>query len=398
MKAFKVNRNQQDYYRVDLAPRLFLDGKRRSVMAKTRREAIEKAEALIAKRKKGLNTDRAKATVAEFLTRFLDYYQTEGGVALRTWQDYRYHIETNIVPAIGALPLGELKPLQVDEWIRGLRERGLGDRTIEYAQSVLRRALQFAVEWEVIERNPASARFRAAKRKRTVKPGGKKIRFLDPDETRRFLEATKCGAHEALYALAITTGMRPEEVYGLRWRDLDLDRRRLTVNQVVAKTRRKKGDTCARIEFGAPKTDKSRRTLDFPPFVAQLLAEHRNEVNELRRLAGDRWQDHGLVFPSQVGTPLEERNVLRRFQKICESIGLPRLRLYDLRHTHASLLINEGVHPKRISERLGHSSIKLTMDTYGHLFDGADQESAAKMEKLFGPDRKVVQIATRKAS
>jgi integrase len=204
MKAFKGNRNQQDYYRVDLPPRLLLDGKRRSVMAKTRREAIEKAEALIAKRKKGLNTDRAKATVAEFLTRFLDYYRTEGGVALRTWQDYPYHIETNIVPAIG-----ELKPLQVDEWIRGLRERGLRDRTIEYAQSVPRRALQFAVEWEVIERNPAGARFRAAKRKRTVKPGGKKIRFLDPDETRRFLEATKGGAHEALYALAITTGMRP---------------------------------------------------------------------------------------------------------------------------------------------------------------------------------------------
>lgn len=111
MKAFRVNRNQQDYYRVDLRPRLFLDGKRRSVMAKTRREAIEKAEALIAKRKKGHNTDRAKATVAEFLTRFLDYCQTEGGVALRTCQDYRYHIETNIVPAIGALPLGELKPL-----------------------------------------------------------------------------------------------------------------------------------------------------------------------------------------------------------------------------------------------------------------------------------------------
>jgi integrase len=237
----------------------------------------------------------------------------------------------------------------------------------------------------------------AAKRKRTLKPGGKKIRFLDPDETRRFLESTKGAAHEAFYALAITTGMRPEEVYGLRWRDVDLDTRKLTINQVVSKTRRKKGDTCARIEFGPPKIDKSRRTLDFPPFVTELLAEHRSEVHELRRLVGERWQDHGLVFPSQVGTPLEERNVLRRFQKICESVGLPRLRLYDLRHTHASLLIHEGVHPKRISERLGHSSIKLTMDTYGHLFDGADQESAAKMEKLFGPERKVVPIIARTA-
>lgn len=108
----------------------------------------------------------------------------------------------------------------------------------------------------------------------------------------------------------------------------------------------------------------------------------------MRRFAGDRWQDHGLVFPSQVGTPLEERNVLRRFQKIYESIGLPRLRLYDLHHTHASLLIHEGVPPKRISERLGHSSVKLTMDTYGHLFDGADQESATKMEKLSGRIRR----------
>jgi hypothetical protein len=105
-----VNRNQHDYYRVDLPPRLFLDRKR-SVLAKTRREALEKAEALIAKRKKGLDTDRAKATVAEFLTRFLDYYPTDGGVALRTWQDYRYHIEANIVPSIGGLTLGELKPV-----------------------------------------------------------------------------------------------------------------------------------------------------------------------------------------------------------------------------------------------------------------------------------------------
>lgn len=180
----------------------------------------------------------------------------------------------------------------------------------------------------------------------------------------------RAATHEALYALALTTGMCPEEVYGLRWPDLDFDNRKLTVNQVVSKTRRKKGDNCVGIEFGPPKTDKSRRTLDFPPFVALLLAEHRTEVHELRLFVGDRWQDYGLVFPLQVGTPLEERNVVRRFQKICKSVSLPRLRLYDLRNTQASLLIQEGVHPKRISERLGHSSIKPTLDS--HLLDGAD--------------------------
>ena len=103
----------------------------------------------------------------------------------------------------------------------------------------------------------------------------------------------------------------------------------------------------------------------------------------MRRFAGDRWQDHGLVFRPR-SARRSKSATSRRFQKVCESVGLPRLRLYDLRHTHASLLIHEGVHPKRISERLGHSSIKLTMDTYGHLFDGADQESAAKMETCSG--------------
>ena len=115
---------------------------------------------------------------------------------------------------------------------------------------------------------------------------------------------------------------------------------------------------------------------------------------ESRALAGKSWKENGLVFPSEVGTPLEERNVLRRFQAVCEANGLPRLRLYDLRHTHASLLIHEGVHPKKISERLGHSSIKLTMDTYGHLFEGSDRDSAEKMERLFGEETTKSRVLT----
>jgi integrase len=324
----------------------------------------------------------------------LAYYKTEGGVALRTWQDYRYHIEENVIPLIGGVALSELKPVLVDEWMRTLRGRGLGDRTIEYARSVLRRALQFALEWELLDRNPAGAKFRAAKRKRAVRSGEPRIRFLDPSEARTFLEAAKGDRHEGLYTLAITTGLRPEELYGLRWKDLDLENHRLTINQVVSKTRRKKGEQVSRYEFGPPKTDKSRRTIDYPSFVAELLSSEKQFVTENRRLAGERWNEVGLVFPSQVGTPLEERNVLRRFQTLCEGNGLPKLRLYDLRHTHASLLINEGVHPKKISERLGHSSIKLTMDTYGHLFEGSDRDSAEKMEKLFGGEPKVPRVLT----
>ncbi len=394
MKAFKVQRSGEQYYRVDLPRILFTDGKRHSVMAATRKEALDKAQDMIARRRKGLDIAATQTPLADFLKRFLEFYKTEGGVSLRTWQDYRYHIEENVIPLIGGVTLSDLKPIHVDEWMRSLRSRGLGDRTVEYAQSVLRRALQFALEWELLDRNPAGARFRVAKRKRTVKPGGSKIRFLNPDQAKALLAAVAEDRHQALYALSVTTGLRPEEVYGLRIADVDLPNRRLTVNQVLAKTRRKKGEKVARFQFGPPKTDRSRRTIDFPRFVADLLASEIQDMKEIRQLSGESWQENGLLFPSQVGTPLEERNVLRRFQAICEAKGLPKLRLYDLRHTHASLLIHEGVHPKKISERLGHSSIKLTMDTYGHLFEGSDRDSADKMEKLLGGDPKGVRVLT----
>src|ERR1700753_3124583 len=114
MRAFKVRRKGQDYFRVDLPKDLFADGKRRSTMAGTKREALAKAEALVSQQQKGLKIDEARSPLSEFLQRFLDFYKSEGGVAIRTWQDYRYHIEENISPAIGAMLLSELKPRHVD--------------------------------------------------------------------------------------------------------------------------------------------------------------------------------------------------------------------------------------------------------------------------------------------
>jgi integrase len=254
------------------------------------------------------------------------------------------------------------------------------------------------VEWEILDRNPAAARFRAAKRKPASQSAAKRIQFLNPDQAREFLNAVKGTPYEALYTMAVTTGLRPEELYGLQWKDLDLDSRRLTVNQVLSRTRRKKGEKTPRFVFGPPKTERSRRTIDFPAFVVPLLLQHQGQAREMKALAGARWQENGLVFPSEVGSPADERNVLRRFQKICSDNELPRLRVYDLRHTHASLLLNEGAHPKRISERLGHSSIKLTMDTYGHLFEGSDRDSADKMQRLFGTGNMIEEDVERNRS
>jgi integrase len=130
--------------------------------------------------------------------------------------------------------------------------------------------------------------------------------------------------------------------------------------------------------------------LDIPPVTVSALQGRRRQQDEQRLLAGESWTEQKLIFTTRLGTPVDTSNILHRFQQILKEAGIEKMRFYDLRHTHASLLIAEGVHPKKIAERLGHASIKLTMDLYGHLFDGSDKESADRMQKLFGGDRPAI--------
>lgn len=384
MKAFKVKRGQAQYFRVDLPKDLFSDGKRRSVMGKTRTVALAKAEEQIEKARQGLKRESGKMTVEQYLNEFLDYCRTEGGLAPSTFQDYRFHINAKIIPAIGSVTLDKLEPRIVDELLRGLRWQGLANRTIAYTHAVLRRALQFAVDWRYVAANPASARMRAAKR--YAQRELSKIRFLNQEQAQSFLENVGGNRHEALYVLAITTGMRQGELLGLKWSDIGLEAGRLTVNRALHRTKRnrKERGVEARFHLRPPKTDGSRRTIEIPPITVRALLEHQTQQKTIRRLADISWTEDDLVFSTRRGEPLDTSNVLHHFQEILTNAELPKIRFYDLRHTHASLLISQGVHAKKIAERLGHSSIKLTMDTYGHLFEGSDRESADKMQKLFG--------------
>ena len=168
--------------------------------------------------------------------------------------------------------------------------------------------------------------------------------------------------------------------------DLDLVKGKLTIQQALQRTKRQRSerDRQAAYSLQPPKTASSRRTIEIPPVTVEALRRHQGNQEELKAIAGKDWSDSRLVFTTAKGTPLDTSNILHHFQEVLKTAGLPRVRFYDLRHTHASLLIAEGVHPKKIAERLGHSSITLTMDTYGHLFDGSDNESAERMERLFG--------------
>lgn len=405
MKAFRVKRGIEIYYRVELPQRLSADGKRHSVMGKTRSEALNKAEQEVARWEKGLNCEAGKKTVGEFQSEFLLYYKRDGGLAPSTYQDYRYHIESHLVPVLGKVALNDLDPRKVDEFMRAMNDKGLSPRTSQYSLSVLRRALQFAVDWKYITANPASSHMRAAKRRQVKELS--RIRFLTPDESRAFLKAVQGNRYEALYVLAITTGMRQGEMLGLQWPDINLDIGKVTVSRSLHRTKRRPDpeDPTPWFQFRNPKTPSSRRSLDIPPVTVDALRAHVMKQRQQRLLAGSSWQDLKLIFTSRTGTPVDTTNVLHQFHKILEQAGIPRMRFYDLRHTHASLLIAEGVHPKKISERLGHASIRLTMDLYGHLFDGSDKESADRMQKLFGnpsgdgaaaSDERVVVIPNRR--
>ena len=384
VKAFKVQRGGETYFRVDLPKDRFPDGKRRSVVAKTRHEALEKADEKLQSSEHRVDPDAGAQTLETFLRGFLDFYKTEGGISPSTWQDYRYHIDSNIVPAIGSVRLDRLEPRIVDQFLKTLRARGHANRTIEYALAVLRRAIQFAVDWRFIVANPASSRMRAAKRRKARE--NSKIGFLSPDQAKHFLEAVHGDRYEALYVLALTSGMRQGELFGLQWPDIDFVRGKLTIQRALqrSKRRRSERETQEAYSLQPPKTAASRRTIEIPPVTVTALCQQRQRQEEAKALADDEWREGGFVFTSGRGTPLDTSNVLHHFHEILADAKMPKIRFYDLRHTHASLLIAEGVHPKKIAERLGHSSIKLTMDTYGHLFEGSDQESAERMERLFG--------------
>jgi integrase len=394
MKAFKVKRGSDLYYRVELPQQLSGEGKRRAVMGKTRGEAMEKAQKEVERHARGLDRDAGEKTVEAFLAEFMIYYERDGGIAPSTYQDYRYHVDAHIVPALGKLKLRDLDPRRVDAFTKGMIDKKLSLRTCQYSCAVLRRALQFAVDWKYIPVNPASSRTRAAKRHASKELS--KIRYFTPDESRTFVDAVLGDRFEALYVLALTSGMRQGEMLGLQWPDIDLENGKLTIFRALHRTKRRRleSDPDGWFELRHPKTKGSRRTIEIPMVTVESLRRHRESQNELRSLAGLAWEERNLVFTTKVGTPLDTSNVLHHFQRILKSAKLQKMRFYDLRHTHASLLIAAGVHPKKIAERLGHASIKLTMDLYGHLFEGSDRESAERMQRIFGglspsPERSV---------
>lgn len=337
----------------------------------TKKQAQRLLTKLLREHDTGELVEPTRETVGKYLDRWLRD-AAKPRVQPRTLHDYRGLVRRYIRPALGDLRLHQLTPMQIQALYAEMQERGLSPRTVRYAHAVLRSALGQAVKWRLLPNNPATA-VELPKRER------REMKALDPKQAGRFLEAAKEDRFAALWSLLVTTGLRPGEAFALRWKDLDGDRVR--VSRALVKR--------AGLEttFAAPKTDRSRRSVTLPASTVAALRTHRAKQAE-EKLAATEYTDLDLIFATQTGGPLSLPNLTRRhFKPLLEAAGLPPMRLYDLRHTAATLLLAAGEHPKIVSERLGHATITLTLDTYSHVLPDMQAASAEKLEGLlFGTD------------
>jgi integrase len=290
----------------------------------------------------------------------------------RTYEDYVSWLQRYVREPLGQRKLSELRALDIQKLYSEMQERGLSARTVRYTHAILSSALKQAVRWGMLSRNPAEL-VQLPKQQR------QEMRALSPLETKRFLDAVAATRHATLFQFAVTTGMRPEEYLGLQWKDLDFKAGTAIVQRVVVY--RQKGGGW---QFTEPKTSRSRRTIPLPVSIVRALHDHKRQQNEHRLLLGPEWQNHDLVFCTELGTPLNLQNLTQRhFKPALRQAGLSEsVRLYDLRHTCATLLLQAGENPKVVSERLGHASITLTLDVYSHVLPDMQKAAAEKLERM----------------
>jgi integrase len=291
-----------------------------------------------------------------------------------TFAIYRAVANGHVLPYIGDKPLQQLHPADLDKLYGDLTERGLAPKTVRNVHSLMRSALRDAVTWGNVTRNVASL----AKPPRVTRT---EMRTWSPDELRAFLDHVEGDRLFAAWLLLATTGMRRGEALGLHWRDLSLDRARLSVRQALVLV----GNEPALQE---PKTAKGRRSIPLPPeTVAALKAHKAAQAQERLALGADYDSSRDLVFRRVDGTWVHPSSLTRRFEALVRQTGLPQIRLHDLRHTFATLALQASVPVKVVSEMLGHASVTITYDTYSHVIPGMMEDATSVVSALIFPAR-----------
>jgi integrase len=322
----------------------------------------------------GTYVDPSKMTVDEYLKRWLaDYAKPK--VSAKTYERYDEIVRCHLTPGLGEHSMADLRPLHIQGYYSRALDSGrlrhgkggLSKRTVLHHHRILREALEQAVKWQILPRNPADA-------VEAPRPNRIEMRSLNDAQIKTFLAASEGNKLLRMaILLALTTGLRRGEILALRWRDLDLDSSVLAVRQSLEETKKE-------LTFKEPKTAKSRRTVALPAMTVEALRKHRADQARIRLQLGPAYQDSDLVCAQPNGRPLHPRSLTHAFIGLVAREKLPKVRFHDLRHSHATLLLQQGVHPKVVSERLGHSTVGITLDVYSHVLPGMQEEAAKKVD------------------
>jgi len=313
-------------------------------------------------------------TVGEFLRQWLNDH-VSNTVRPVTANGYHHWIEKHVITELGQIKLNQLDALDIEAFYQKQLEGGhrgnkgaLSARSVLHLHRLLHNALSYAVKQGIIGRNVCEAVDPPRVRQ-------KQMKALTAEDVNRLLEASRETLYYPIFHLAIFTGMRRSELLGLRWCDVDLDMATLSVTQV------KHCLGGGKIVFEEPKTEKSRRQIALSPVAVIALREHRQRQEGEHLMLGTKMTDDDLVFTNPDGTQLLPASVTHAFIKIIRRLGLKGVRFHDLRHTHATLLLRQGVNIKALQERLGHSTITTTLDIYAHVTPGMQKEAALKFDE-----------------
>ena len=342
--------------------------KRRFVSGKSKEEVRAKLDKLKADRHHGLLTATDQVTVGELCDRWLDHKEQSGENKPNTIRSYRDTVRLYIKHTLGGKKLEALTALHVQGMLSQLMEEGHTAPTRRYSLSVLKMALNYALGLGLVARNVASG----------IKPPKKQtkeMRVLTVAEAVRFREAARSHRLYIAFLLALMTGMRRGEVLGLQWEDINFNEGYLTVKHNLT-------DCRGRVELTTPKTDKSKRRIYLAPDLLNALREHQQAQQLAAAKAGEAWQGQGYVCASELGGHTDPRNFERMFRSVLERSGVTKVRLHDLRHTTASLLLLKGHSAKVVSELLGHTTVGFTLDRYAHVYDEQRRGAVLDFEDL----------------
>ena len=346
---------------------------RMSVYGDTQKEMLRKLEEIKVKKHTGTFVNPNKLSVAEWFDNWLEIY-AKNAVRPSTWDSYETMVRVHIKPMIGQISLQELLPVHLQKLYNQKLESGrvrnggaLSAKTVKYIHVVIHKALKQAKIERLVFENVADHATIPKQKKHEICP-------LTADELIVFLEAAKGHRFYVPFLVECYTGVRRGELLGLRWRDISFDKKTLSIRNSLIRTR--KG-----LVMSEPKTESSKRTIVIDDEVMNELKALKVKQSQEKLMAGRSYDNSDFVFCNAIGKPIEPRNLTRQFEALLKQANLPRIRFHDLRHSHATLLLMQNVQPKYVQDRLGHSTISTTMDTYSHILPSMQAEASEKVSQ-----------------